>query len=247
LLATARPAASLARHQQRAEETFGKARVAENFFDHERATRHVRGVLQDAGVPRHQAGRHEAKDLPERKIPRHDRKHDAERPVGDEAFGGVGFDFLAREKLLRILREIIATGGAFLRLGDTVADRLSHFLRHQVRELLRTLAQEFSGGLHRLSALGKAFLAPVEEGGVRPLDDARDFAAFHLVIGSEFLASGRIDGGEVVSSLRGGGSAHGTLLWHAAALKLAVRALLQPTGRDFGSFAGALMSRFRSS
>lgn len=41
-----------------------------------------------------------------------------------------------------VVREELAAGGAFLHLGDAVAERLAHFARHQVREALRLRPQD---------------------------------------------------------------------------------------------------------
>ena len=69
----------LAGDEQRLEHALGKPAAREHLFDGEGALRHVGGVLEHAGVARHQRRRGEAEHLPEGKVPGHDRQHRAER------------------------------------------------------------------------------------------------------------------------------------------------------------------------
>ena len=78
-----------ARRQNRAEDRVRRA-IGEEALDFERAAGHVRGVLEDDGVARHQRGGRRAEHLPVGEVPRHDRQHDAERPIGDVALGRGG-------------------------------------------------------------------------------------------------------------------------------------------------------------
>ncbi len=81
-----------------------EAGAGEDLGDGERRLRHVRGVLQDADVARHERRRGEAQHLPEREVPRHHRQHAAERVIAHEAPRGVGRDLLRREEALRRAR-----------------------------------------------------------------------------------------------------------------------------------------------
>ena len=71
-------------HEERLERALGEARPAQDVFDRQRALRHVRRVLEQPDVARHQRGRGEAEHLPVREVPRHDRQHRAERLVAGE-------------------------------------------------------------------------------------------------------------------------------------------------------------------
>jgi len=65
--------------EKRSEHAPRESGLRKDFFNGERAARHVRGVLQHAHVAGHQRGRGKPVDLPERKVPRHDGEDDAER------------------------------------------------------------------------------------------------------------------------------------------------------------------------
>ena len=77
-----------------------RAGVDEQLLERERALRHVRRMLEQPDVARHERRRGEADHLPERKIPRHHREHDAERLEGDVAALAFDVDRLVGEKAL---------------------------------------------------------------------------------------------------------------------------------------------------
>ena len=59
----------------------GNPAAAERLLDQQRGLRHVRRVLQQPDVARHQRGRGEPDHLPQREVPRHHREHRSERLV----------------------------------------------------------------------------------------------------------------------------------------------------------------------
>jgi hypothetical protein len=71
--------------EQRLERALGRARLAEQLLERERALRHVRRVLEQPDVAGGERGRGEAHHLPEREVPRHHGEHHAERVVAHAA------------------------------------------------------------------------------------------------------------------------------------------------------------------
>ena len=168
--------------QKRAKHTFRESRLHEHVLDCERATRHVRRVLQYAGISRHQRRRGEPEHLPERKVPRHDGEHDAERLERDVGFRRLGLHDLRREMRLGVLGVVVAAERALLGFRDALLERLPHFERHQPGELFLPLAEHGRGLLHRPRALGERRRPPRLPGGVRLFNRRSGLARRHFVV-----------------------------------------------------------------
>ena len=185
----------------------GEAGLLEHFLDLERASRHVRGMLEHAAITRHEARGHEAEHLPERKIPRHDGQHHPEGIEAHVAPGGI--------RLARLLGEhgggfggVVVTGQrAFLHLGLALGDGLAHFQRHGARVFGLAGPQEPRGLTHGHRPLGDGHPPPLEERRVRAADRSLDQRGRRRLENFHYLAGRRIHGLDrhrVASSLRSG-------------------------------------------
>ena len=70
--------------QQRLELAGIEPALDKRLLDGQRTLRHIRGVLEQSDISRHERGRGEAEHLPEGKVPGHDRQHRPDRLVADE-------------------------------------------------------------------------------------------------------------------------------------------------------------------
>ena len=174
--------------EQRAKRVFREPCLRENLFDRERAAWHIRRVLENADVPRHQGRRREPEDLPKRKIPRHHRQHDAERIERQVGFGRLSLDDFRGELRLGMLCVKVARPRAFLGLGHALLQRLAHFHRHQRGELVLTSPEDLGRVFHRLRALGKRRLPPRSPGIVHLRDDRRGLLRRHFFVGFDRVA-----------------------------------------------------------
>ena len=154
------------------EEALREARVAEDRLDRQRAPRHVRGVLEDAGVAGHQRRRGEAEHLPEGEVPRHDREHDAERIEADVARRASVSRGCVGEEALRVLGVVVAGPGALLDLGLGLDDRLAHLEGHGDGVGGQVFSQEARDLAHAVGPGRKRHRPPLDEGGVRARHDA---------------------------------------------------------------------------
>jgi hypothetical protein len=171
------------------------AGAPEQLFDRERRLRHVRGVLQERDVARHERRRREAHDLPEREVPRHHGEDRAERLVTHEAVAGVGRDALVGEEALRVLGVEAADPGALFDFADRSPDRLAHLERHRLGETPLVALEDRGGRVELLGALGKRGLAPGAERRLRTLEGRLDDRLVVLVVTAEDLAGGGVHGG----------------------------------------------------
>ena len=147
-------------HEHRAEQILRESRFAKNFFDLERAARHVGGVLQNPRVPRHERRGGEAKDLPEGKVPRHDGEH---RPQGIKSYvaaGCVGLPRLIRQKSLCVLRVVVTSPRTLLHFRFPLHDRFSHLEGHGPRIFLLPFPQDSGGFPHPFRALSEGTFTP---------------------------------------------------------------------------------------
>ena len=113
--------------QEGPEQACGRAGVAQDLFDHQRAFGHIAGVLEDDAIARGQCRRGKAEELPERIIPRHHRQHHAQRIEHHRAFAGRRGDGFVSQENRRLLGVVIAIPGAFLDFAFGLDQRLAHF------------------------------------------------------------------------------------------------------------------------
>src|SRR5262245_31878102 len=179
---------------ERAEQMLGKSRFPKQSFDGQGATRYVRCVFQDRGIARHQIRGREAEDLPEREIPRHHGQYDANGIERYEAIAHLRGNRLALQEPCGVLRVEVASDRAFLRLCDTLWDRLAHFSCHQESVVARVVAQQLPCPAHEFSAMIKADVPPRQECGMAFANDAPHLPGFHFFISREYIAIGWIDG-----------------------------------------------------
>ena len=178
---------------QRAKQVFRKARLAEHRFDRERAARHVRGVLEQSRIAGHEARGRKSEHLPEREIPRHHGENDADRIERDKALARLGQHRFAGQELGGVVGIEGTAERAFLHLGDAVANRLSHLLRHQPAEVLGVLAQGLGRLAHQPSTLIEAGAPPGEVGVMDLADDVLHLTGLPFLVGRERLAIGWVD------------------------------------------------------
>ncbi len=139
-------------HEHRPEQPIREARVAEHLLDRQRRLRHVRGVLEDGAVARHQAG------TPARKTCQNGKFHGmiaSTTPSGsigdvalrDSVATGLG------EEAGRVLGVEVAVQRALLDLGLGLDDRLAHLRGDQRAVPTGPFAQQRRRPAHRLGAL----------------------------------------------------------------------------------------------
>jgi hypothetical protein len=113
--------------------------------------------------------------------------HDTERLERHKTFAGFGLDRFRCEKALGVVGVVVTRERAFLDLGDAVADRLSHFLRHQLGVFAGVVPQHLRRLVHQAGAARKVYPPPREKRFMR-LADLR-LERRH----PSLFASGRID------------------------------------------------------
>jgi hypothetical protein len=150
-------------------------------------------MLEHGGIAGHQAGSREAENLPEWKVPWHHGEHDADRIEGHEARTRFGCDRFARQKARGIVGIEVAGQRAFLRLGDAVAQRLSHLLCHQAPIPGGVVAQRLRRLTHRYRAIFEAGLPPLEERIMHLADHALHLMRLPFLIACDRLAIGWVD------------------------------------------------------
>jgi hypothetical protein len=154
-------------HEQRAERVARHPGFVENLLDGESAAGDVGGVLEQTHVPCRERRRGEAKDLPEGEVPRHDGEDEAERLEGHVAPRGVGRRRLRREKVLCVLRVVLAHPGALVGLGPPLGHGLAHLEGHEAGEPLAFSPQERAGAPQGRRALGEGGRSKAGSGGER--------------------------------------------------------------------------------
>ena len=156
--------------EERLKRAIWKAGAAENVFNGERALRHVRCVLQQAYVARHQRRRCEPEHLPEGKVPGHDGENRADRLIADVICPALGLNGLVAQKRFGILRVIPAARCAFDRLINGGLERLAHFGRHDVAECGLLFFENVSRGQHHAGAVGELCASIAQKCGGRPCE-----------------------------------------------------------------------------
>jgi len=190
-----------------------EARLAKRLLDVERAARDVAGVLEHAGVARHQGRGREPEDLPIGEVPGHDRQYHAQRLVGDVAVRGGRRDVLVGQEPLGVLGIEVAGPGAFLDLGLGVADRLAHLAGGIEAETRLVGPQVGSGALHQGGPVGEAAPAPLTLGSHGPVEGRVQLG---LGVQGERLELGTGRGVDGIDGLRLCGN-HVSILPHPAA------------------------------
>jgi hypothetical protein len=96
--------------------------------------------------------------------------HDTERLERHKTFAGFGLDRFRCEKALGVVGVVVTRERAFLDLGDAVADRLSHFLRHQLGVFAGVVPQHLRRLVHQAGAARKVYPPPREKRFMRLAD-----------------------------------------------------------------------------
>src|SRR3982074_3261460 len=91
-----------------------------------------------------------------------------------------GLDRFQCEKALGVVGVEVAGERAFLALGDAVADRLSHFLRHQLGVFAGVVPQHLRRLMHQAGAARKVHPPPREKRIMRLADSVSNAVIRHL-------------------------------------------------------------------
>jgi hypothetical protein len=188
------------RNEQRLKATLREAAARDDVGEIQRRLRHIRRVLEDADVARHQRRRGEPHGLPQRKVPRHDGQHHPKGLIPDICLGCADrwrVGGLVGEQLLGVLGVEAKTLGALERFGLGRGQRLTHFEGHHGCGFVGLLFQQVGGGVGPLGALGEGGgMAVVEEPLVGTRDCCLDFIVGCRGEGLDRLAGGRVDRGD---------------------------------------------------
>ncbi|CAO0831782.1 hypothetical protein SMICM17S_09809 [Streptomyces microflavus] len=185
--------------QQRTETPRRESGAVEQILQVERGLRHVRRVLEEAYVARHQRGGGEAHHLPEREVPRHHGEDDTERAVADQGPGGTGVRHvggvrvLVGEQALRVGRVPAHRLGALGRLGTGRGDRLAHFEGHRAGDGVAVRVQQVGGPVQPDGTLLERGGAVLLEGGVGGGDPALGLLLAQGVVGPDQFAVRGVD------------------------------------------------------
>src|SRR3954447_24566806 len=155
-------------------DALGRAGVAEELLERERALRVQLGVLEQDRVAQHQVRPGHPHHLVERVVPRLDRQQDADRLVLDHRLALHDLDRARLEEARAVLRVVVEDAGGQLHLTGRLLDPLAHLAGHQGGELVLALEHQLRGAADDLRPLLDRAAAPVEEGRVRLLDHAVD-------------------------------------------------------------------------
>ena len=111
--------------QQRLKRTLRKTGATEDIFDCQSTLRHIRCVLKQANITRHQPWCRETEHLPERKVPGHNRQHRAKGLVANKASSRVGAGRIISQEICRILCVVAACACTLFRFLYGCAQRLA--------------------------------------------------------------------------------------------------------------------------
>jgi hypothetical protein len=174
-----------------------EAAALEKGVEVERRLRHVGGVLEQAGVARHERRGRESDHLPERVVPRHDREHDTDRRVAGAGGGGVHRrrigERLRRQELLGVIGVVTHPFRALEHLGAGSGDRTAHLDGDDACDPVDIVFEQLRGSLHPLGALREGGRSQGSERRVGCRDPALDLGfvmRFERLLG---LARERVD------------------------------------------------------
>ena len=181
--------------QQRLKNALRESSLAEHLFDGKRALRHVRGMLQQADITRHQGRSGKADHLPERKIPRHHCQYRPDGQISNKTLLRSRVDHFVGQKPLGVLGVVPAGSGALECLGDRGLKGLAHLQRHQLGIFFFVPFENLRCLQHAFGALGERSLPLTPECCYRQLQLLLDFSVREWVESLDQFAGGRIDGG----------------------------------------------------
>ena len=183
--------------EQGLEGSRGEPGPGEQVLHEQRRLRHVRGVLEQAHVARHQRGGGEPHRLPEREVPRHDGQDRAERLIADVGAlraDGAGVGGLVGQEPFGVLGVIPAGGGALGHFLLRGGQRLAHLGGHHGRDLVLLRVQDRGCLAHPPGPFGETGQAVTSVHRRRGGQAALDVCLAHLVVGLDGLPGRGVNG-----------------------------------------------------
>ena len=130
-------------YMQCCKHAFRNAGMAKDAFDRVGAARHIRCMLEQGHIARHQCRSKEAEYLPHRKIPRHHREHATDRFITHDAEPRFSRDRLILEISSRVFGVPGAGRRRLLDLRERLAPEFAHLRDHQCGQLNPFLAKTY--------------------------------------------------------------------------------------------------------
>jgi hypothetical protein len=174
----------------------GKPGAQEQVLDELGAARHVRRVLEDHDVARHDRGRRDADELPEGEVPRHDRQDGTDRVVAVPASRPGRRDDLVLQNLLGVLGVVAHHVRALRGLALGGGEGLAHLAREHLAHHGDLTLEQFRGAVHQDGPVGDRRVLPGLKGETRVLERTLHlFGRVTIEFGDDFFGGG-IDGDE---------------------------------------------------